>query len=46
MFVWSKEEGGGGGVPQVYGNGCVGVSMQGDVWVDTMIAQGTKPGES
>lgn len=42
IFAYSVEE---GNMPAVYGNGCVGVVMAGDVRVDTMIAQGTKPGE-
>jgi small ligand-binding sensory domain FIST len=35
----------GSSAPAVYGNGCVGVAFSGDVRVDTMIAQGAKPGE-
>lgn len=40
IFAYSTEE---GNMPAVYGNGCVGVVMSGDVTVDTMIAQGAKP---
>ncbi len=29
--------------PSVYGDGCVGVALRGDIRVDTMIAQGAKP---
>jgi len=30
-------------LPSVYGDGCVGVALRGDIRVDTMIAQGAKP---
>ena len=40
LFCYSD---GGNDSGTVYGSGCVGVSFQGDIRVDTMIAQGAKP---
>lgn len=39
IFAHSTE----GGTPAVYGSGCVGLVLSGDVTVDCMIAQGAKP---
>ena len=44
--IFAYSDGDGSSAPAVYGNGCVGVAFSGDVTVDTMIAQGAKPGES
>eukprot|EP00804_Cyclotella_cryptica_P008226 CCRYP_015151-RA/>CCRYP_015151-RA protein AED:0.20 eAED:0.20 QI:94/0.5/0.66/1/0.5/0.66/3/392/362 len=43
IFAYSAVDG--SSAPAVYGNGCVGVAFSGDIRVDTMIAQGAKPGE-
>lgn len=47
LFAYSAgsgSEGGEGGVASsVYGDGCVGVALRGDLRVDTLIAQGAKP---
>ena len=42
IFAYSSK---GTGSPEssIYGDGCVGVAMKGDIRVDTMIAQGAKP---
>jgi small ligand-binding sensory domain FIST len=40
--IFAYEE---GGNTAAYGNGCVGVGFCGDLRVDTMIAQGAKPGK-
>lgn len=41
LFCYSDD--GSGNYNSVHGSGCVGVSFQGDIRVDTMIAQGAKP---
>ncbi|KAL9187355.1 hypothetical protein ACHAXT_001458 [Thalassiosira profunda] len=45
IFAYSAKGGSSSNVPDnsVYGDGCVGVAMKGDLRVDTMIAQGAKP---
>ncbi|KAL7546772.1 hypothetical protein ACHAWF_010106 [Thalassiosira exigua] len=44
--IFARSEGGGGGSDgrsSVYGDGCVGVAMKGDLRVDALVAQGAKP---